>query len=225
MPPLNACFASPRTWTVSCSSLLWGCSWAVAQSSVRYLLRSFCSFCHFDWHNVLCSMLQNAVADNWCLCLLHSSVHTVSPLSILKFRNCTVQFRNRIPLSKLVCNFTISNLQSTILKLGKFANSAEHIHTLLSREVLATELSWWEVKTFDNKSHKIVYFISFFVCIINTNQMVLLWTAVSCFGDCSLCTVWLEISAELQFGSFVRNEPKLFLVDFSLAVWRMTVNQ
>ena len=109
---------SPRTWTV-----------VHARSSVPYLSRSFCLFGRFNWHSVLCRTLQNAVADNWCLCLLHSSsINLVSPPSIPKFSNCTAQFRNRIPVSKLVCNFTTSNLRSAVSKLRKFANCAEHIH-------------------------------------------------------------------------------------------------
>ena len=44
-----------------------------------------------------------------------------------------MQFRNRLPISKLVSNFTISNLRSAISKLRKFANCTEHIHVAESR--------------------------------------------------------------------------------------------
>ena len=38
------------------------------------------------------------------------------------FVSGTRQFRNQIPVSKLVSNFAISNLRSAISKLSKFAN-------------------------------------------------------------------------------------------------------
>ena len=134
---------SPRTWTASCSSLLRDRSWAVVTwSSVPYLLRSFC---HFDWHNTLaeCFKTLSLIID------VSSSVHAISLLSIQKFRNCAAQFRNRIPLSKLVCNFVLSNLRSTILKLRKFANCTEHIYSAV--HVLYCEHFGWMLNNIENK--------------------------------------------------------------------------
>ena len=50
--------------------------------------------------------------------------------STKQFQECAIsatQFRNQIPVSKLVSNFAISNLRSVISKLRKFANCTEHI--------------------------------------------------------------------------------------------------
>ena len=47
---------------------------------------------------------------------------------ISRMLKSATQFRNWIPVSKLVCNFAISNLRSAISKLRKFANCAEHMH-------------------------------------------------------------------------------------------------
>ena len=73
-------------------------------------------------HNLKRLRFKTLFADHRCLCLLH----VLSPPSVPKCRNCTVQFRNWIPVSKVVSNHVISNLYGAFSKLRKFANCTQH---------------------------------------------------------------------------------------------------
>ena len=71
---------------------------------------------------------------------LHATIASMGEVrfrnsSISRMRKSATQFWNWIPVSKLACNFAISNLHRAISKLCKFENCAEHIHMYVLRKV------------------------------------------------------------------------------------------
>ena len=77
---------------------------------VRFILL-YTSTLEIALHNFAFSSLRSAISKS------HKLVCVIYKLSKL---GCAI--------SKLGCNFTISNLRNAISKLSKFANCAEHIH-------------------------------------------------------------------------------------------------
>ena len=82
-------------------------------------------------------LLHAVIRSSYYYTTVHRALRaTIASMGGVCFRNGAIsrmcksamQFQNRIPVSKLVCNLAISNLHSSIMKLHKFANCTEHIY-------------------------------------------------------------------------------------------------